>query len=143
MYCIKTALQVGKNIVDVLGSDGKANGILPDALICQFFRSELAVRGGRGVNDKALDIGYIGKQRENFQAVNKCMCLRYTALDLKSEDRRAAVREIFLIQRMVGMVGQRRMVDMFDLRMICEKFYNLFGILGMALQAQRQRFDPL
>ena len=66
-----------------------------------------------------------------------------TALDLKCEDAAAAVREILLIQRVIGMIGQRRMVDLGDLRMILQVLDDLFGVLRMTLQAQGQRLGAL
>ena len=52
-------------------SNGQPNGVWLDALVCQFRFGELAVCRGSWMDHQALYIGYIGKQREYFQAVNK------------------------------------------------------------------------
>ena len=43
---------------------------------------------------------------------------QYPALDLEGENRTAPVREVFLIERMVRMLRQGRMVDLCHLRML-------------------------
>ena len=55
----------------MLDSNGKTNGVRLNALIGKFIFAELAMRGGRRMNDKALGIGNIRKQRKNFKVVNK------------------------------------------------------------------------
>ncbi len=67
----------------------------------------------------------------------------HTALNLKRKDRRPAIREIFLIQGMIGMVGQGRMIDLLHLRMAFQKRYHLLRVFGMPFQTKRQRFYPL
>lgn len=142
-YSVKSALQVSNDIVDMFGTDRKADRVRLDALVGELFLGELAVRGGRGMDNKALDIRNICEQREDFEAINELMCFGYAALDLKGEDRRAAVWEILLIQCVVGMVGQRRMIYLCNLRMIYKELYDLFGIFGVALKPQRQCFGAL
>ena len=62
LHCVEAALQVGKDVVDVLGADGKADGARADILLGQLLLGQLAVgRGGR-VDDQALDIRHIGQQ---------------------------------------------------------------------------------
>ena len=67
----------------------------------------------------------------------------HAALDLKGKDRAAATREIFFIQGMVGVVGQTGMVDGFHLGMGSQEINDLFRILRMAFQSQRQGFCTL
>ena len=81
----------------MLDSNGKTNSVGLNALIGKFIFAELAMRGGRRMNDKALGIGNIRKQREDFKVVDKLMRLRLTALDFKCKYRTAAVRELSLI----------------------------------------------
>lgn len=42
-------LQVGDDVVDVLGADGEADGVLVDALVLQLGLAQLGVGGGGGV----------------------------------------------------------------------------------------------
>ncbi len=53
-------------------------------------------RGGR-VDNQAFDVGDIGKQGKNLQMVDKGMGFLLPTLNLKGEDRSAAIGEIFLI----------------------------------------------
>lgn len=141
--CVKALLQIGKNVVNVFSADGKADGVGLDALIQQFFFAELAVGSGSRVDHKALDIRYICQQGEDLQTVDEFVGLRLTAFDLKGKDGTASVGEIALIQSVVGIVGQGRMVDCLHLRMVLQKFHHLFCVLRMALEAQGQGLDAL
>ena len=99
-------LQVADDVVNVLRTNGQADGVGPDALIQQLLRAELGVGGGGGVDDQGLHVGHIGQQGEDLQAVDKLVGLGRAALDFKGEDGRAAVGEILLIQGVVGVAGQ-------------------------------------
>ena len=142
-YRVEAVLQVGKNVVDVLRADGKANGVGLDALIGKLLRGKLAVRCCCGMDHEALYVGNVGKQGEYFQTVDEPMGFRLTALDLKGEDGAAAVREIFSVQRVVGVLEQRRVVDPLHLRMRREEFYDLLRVFNMTLYAERERLNAL
>ena len=120
----------------MLCTDGQANGIGVNVLILQLFCCKLRMRRRSRVNYQALNIRYIGQQGEDLQIVDKRMRLFLSALDLEGKDRRAAIGEILLIQRMVRMIRQRRMVDMLYQRMRRQILYNLQRILYMTLQTQ-------
>ena len=136
-------LEVGEDVVDVLGADGQADGIGADALVGELLPGQLAVgRGGR-VDDQALDVRDVGEQGEDLQIVDELMGLGLAALDLKGEDGAAAVREVLLVERMVRVVRQRRMVDALDLRMVREEVHDFAGILRVPLKAERERLDAL
>ncbi len=78
-------------------ADGQADGIWLNALVEKFFGGKLGMgRGGR-VDNQAFDVGDIGKQGKNLQMVDKGMGFLLPALNLKGEDRSAAIGEIFLI----------------------------------------------
>ena len=64
-------------------------------------------------------------------------------LDLEGKDARAAVREIPLVERVVGMIGKRGMVDFCDLRMVLQELHDLLRVLRVALQTQGQRLHAL
>ena len=65
------------------------------------------------------------------------------ALDVKGKDGSAAVGEILLVQGVIGVIRQRGMVDLFDLRMVGKELHDLFGVLHMALDAQAQGLGAL
>lgn len=109
---VETVLQVSQNVVDVLCADGQPDGAGLDALIQKFLVGELAVGGSRRVDDQTLDIGSIGKERENLQTVDKPVGFFHAALNLKGEDGAAVTREIFFVQGVVGMVRQAGVVDL-------------------------------
>ncbi len=44
--CLECLLQIGDQVVGILGTDGQADGVLVDALVQQFLLAELAVGGG-------------------------------------------------------------------------------------------------
>jgi len=78
-------------------ADGQADGIWLNALVEKFFGGKLGMgRGGR-VDNQAFDVGDIGKQGKNLQAVNKPVCRLYAAPDFKGKDGTASVWKIFLI----------------------------------------------
>ena len=90
--------------------------------------------GGGWVDHQRLHIRHIGQQGENLQAVDKFVSFSLASLDLKGEDGCAAVGEIFLVQCVVGVVGQGWVVDLLHLGMAREELHHLFGVLGVALQ---------
>ena len=48
-----------------------------------------------------------------------------------------------MIQRMVGMIGERGMIDLFYKRMIDEVIENFLGVLRMAFKSERKRLGAL
>ena len=95
------------------------------------------------MDHKALDIGYIGKKRENIQIINKLPCFFLAALDIKGKDRSAAVREILFIKRMVRVIYEGGMVHLFYLRVICQEFHNLLCVFSMPFKPEGQGFHAL
>ena len=91
-------LQVGEDVVDVLGADGEADGIGLDALVKELLGGELGMGGGGGVDDQALHVGHVGQQGEDLQTVNELVGLSLAALDLKGEDGRRALGEVLFVK---------------------------------------------
>ena len=87
----KALLQIGNDVIDVLGADGQADGVGLDALVQQLLGGQLGVSGGGGVNHQGLHIGHVGQQGEDFQIVDELVSLLLAALDFKGEDGSAAV----------------------------------------------------
>ena len=119
--CSKTFFQISDDIINVLRANGQADGVRVDVLILQFLHGKLGMGGGGRVNDEALYVRYVGKQRENFQCVDEGVGLLHATLDVKGKDRRSAVREVLFKQRMVGMLRQGGMIDFLHLRVIGQK----------------------
>ena len=95
------------------------------------------------VNDKALHVRDVRQQREDFQAVDKLVRFLLPALDVEGEDGRAAVREILLIKLVVRAVRQRRMVDLFYLRVVLQVFDYFLRVFHVSFYSQRQCFQSL
>ena len=127
----------------MLRADAEANGRGCDVLLLQLFGSHLRMRGRIRVNHKALHVGHVGKQREDFERVDKLPCRLFIAFYLKRENATAAVGEIFIVKGVVGVRRQRGMVHAAHLRVGGEELHHLQGILNVPLHAQRQRFQTL
>ena len=102
---VKAALKVRQNIVDMLRTNGQADGVGLDALIQKLLIGQLAVCRRRGMDHQTLHIRYVRQQGEDLQTVDKLVGFGLVAFDLKGEDGAAAIGEVFLIQLMVGMPG--------------------------------------
>ena len=92
---------------------------------------------------EAFHVGYVCEQRENLERVDKFPCLLLSAFYLDGENASAAVGKIFLVEGVVGMAGQRRMIDLGHLRMLAQIVDNLEGVFYVTFYAQRQRFQTL
>ena len=134
----EACLQIGDDVIDVLGADGQADGVLIDLLLGPLLIIQLAVGGGGRVDDQTLHVRNVCQQGEDLQVVNELEGFFAAALDVEGEDGCAAVGEILLVQGVIRVIGQRGVVDLFDLRMVCQEFDHLPGVLHMALVAQAQ-----
>ena len=114
-----------------------------DTLILQFLCGQLGVRSGSRVNDKALYVCDVSQQRENLELVDELERSFLAALDVEGEDGRAAVREILLVQSVIRVLRQGRMIYMLDLRMVLEELNDLLGVLNVTLDAQGQGLGAL
>ena len=114
-----------------------------DTLILELLSGQLRVRGGSRVDDQALDVCNVCEQREDLELVDELERCILAALDVEGEDGSAAVREVLLVQSVIRVLRQRRMVDVLDLRMVLEEFNDLLGVLDMALDAQGQGLGAL
>ena len=139
----EAGFQIGKDIINVLGADGQADGVLVDLLLGQLGIGQLAVSGGGRVDDKALHVRYVGQQREDLQVVDELECFLTAALDVEGEDGSAAVGEVLLIQGVVGVVRQAGVVDLLHLGVMGQVLHDLLGVLDVAVQAQGERLGAL
>ena len=114
-----------------------------DTLILQFLCGQLRVSGGCRMDDQALNVSNICQQRKDLQLVNELKCCFLSALDIEGEDGCAAVREVLLVQSMIRVVRQRRMVHMLNLRVIGQELNDLLGVLNVTLDTQRQSLSAL
>ena len=128
----------------MFGADGQADGVWPDALVQQFFRRVLRMRGGCRMDNQRFDIGHIGQQREKFQMINPIPGVTLVSLQIESEDRSAVVRIILLIQLLLFRIpGNGRMTDILNFRAALEILQNFLCIFYLSLHAKTQCFKPL
>ena len=81
----EACLQIGDDVINVLGTDGQADGVLIDLLLGQFLIVQLAV-GGRGrVDDQALYVRNVCQQGEDLQVVNELEGFFAAALDVEGK----------------------------------------------------------
>ena len=111
---------------------------LCDVLICQFLICQLGVGRCRRVDHQRLHIGYISQKREDLKIVYEFESRFLSALDLECENACATVREVALIQLVVRMIRNRRVIDLIDFRVVSNLFYSPGSILCMPLEPQRQ-----
>ena len=83
LNCLKCLIQILDDIVDVLGTDGKTDGVWFDSLIQQFFLGALAVRGGCRMDYQRFYIGNVSQQGEQFQIVDEIFCFLCIAFDFE------------------------------------------------------------
>ena len=72
------------------------------------------------MDDQALHVCHVGQQRKDLQVIDESPRLLLTAFDLKGKDGSAAVGEVLFIQRVMGMVGQRGVVHLFNQRVLLQ-----------------------
>ena len=89
--------EVGDDIVDVLGTDRETDGRRLNAGIQQLFRTQLRMRGGSGVNDQGFHIRNVCQQREELQRFGELLRLLPRAIELKGEDRSAAIGIVLIV----------------------------------------------
>ena len=140
---LKSLIQVGDYIIDMFGAYRKADRILTDACIGQFFFGQLTVRGGGRMDDQTFNVGYIGQQREYFQIVDKPESLFASPFYQECKNRCAAIRKIFFVQSVIRMVRKRRMIDFFHLRMRIQVLHDFFCVFNMAFQTKAECFCAL
>ena len=127
----------------MLDADGEADGASADAGRGELGVVHLRVRGGRGVDDERLDIRDVREEREEFQVVDEAERRLLPAHDVKGEDRYAALREVPLVDGVIGMMRERGVVDALDFRMLREEVHDLQCVRYVPLDAQGECLKPL
>ncbi|MPN41559.1 hypothetical protein SDC9_189112 [bioreactor metagenome] len=86
----------------MLGADGEANRRWLDADIGELLLAQLRVRGGRGMDHEALDIRYIGQQREELQRFRELLRLLARSVEFEGKDRRPAVGIVSVVKLLLS-----------------------------------------
>ena len=130
-------------VVDVLGADGKSDGVRLDPLLQKLGLGELGVRRGSRVDNQRLNVRNVGKQGEYRQVVDELLCVRRSSLYLEGEDGSAAVREVLLVQLVSRLGGEGRVVYGLYLRVLAEVLNYLQRVEYVALHAQGESLQTL
>ena len=67
LHCCKGLIQVSDDIINMLSTDGEANGTAADTYISQLLISELGMGGGSWMNNQRLHISNICKEEKIFR----------------------------------------------------------------------------
>ena len=82
----EACLQISDDVINVLGTDGQADGVLIDLLFGQLLIVQLAVGGGGRMDDQALHVCNVCQQGEDLQVVNELEGFLAATLDVEGED---------------------------------------------------------
>ena len=136
-------VEIVNDIIDVLRADGQANRRRRDAGRSELLLVHLGVRRRSRMDDERLDVRDIGQQAEYLQVVDELLGRLSAALDLERENRDAAIREVLLVELMIRMIRESRMIDFRDMRVLGKVVDDLERVLNVTLNAQRQRLRTL
>ena len=112
------------------------------ALSCSSRRHLPVRRRGRMAGER-FRIAHIDQPLEQLERVVKPLPAFEPAGDAEGQERAGAAAEIFLRQRVIGIVRKAGIVDPRDAAVAAQEFGDAARILDMALDAQRHRLDAL
>ena len=90
-----------------------------------------------------LAVAEVDQPLDQLQRVVEPLAGLEAAGDAEGQQRAGAAAEIFLRQRMIGIVGEAGIIDPGDARIVAQEFGDAARILDMALDPQRHRLDAL
>src|SRR5581483_1378202 len=131
------------DVVDVLDADRETDGLRQHAGHALLLRRHLAVRRRGGMAGQRLGVADIDEAGDQLQRVVESLARLHAALDAEGEQRGGVAVQILLHQRVIGAIGQARIIDPGDARILAQEFGDLARVLDMALDAQRHRLDAL
>src|SRR5690606_34311225 len=103
-------LEVGEDVVDVLDADGEAHESRRDARLRLLLDGELAVRGGRRVDDERAHVADVRDVGVQLQGGDERLPGLAAAVELERQDRTRAARQVLLRTRVPRARGQARVV---------------------------------
>ena len=101
------------------------------------------MRRRRGVRGERFRVADVDETREELQRILERRATRAAALHAEGEDAGPAPGKIPLRQRVIGMLGQPRIVHTRDARVPLERLCDLERVVGDPFEPQRERFDAL
>ena len=112
------------------------------AFSCSLRRHLPMRRRGRMAGER-LGVADIDQPLEQLQRVVERLAGFEPAGDAEGQQRAGAAAEIFLRQRVIGIVGEAGVVDPVDARIVAQEFGDAARVLDVTLDAQRDRLDAL
>src|SRR6202022_4254034 len=94
-------VKIPNDIIQVLDSDGDPHQVLGDTGFQLLVVTQLLVRGGSGMDNKALGVSQVGQMREKLHRIDEFSAGFKAALDTERHDRSGAFGQIFLRQLVV------------------------------------------
>ena len=88
-------------------------------------------------------VAQIHEALEELQCIVEAHAGLQAAADLEGHERAGFAAQVLLHERVIGIVGETRIVHRLDARIAVQELGNLAGVLDMPLDAQRQRLDAL
>jgi enoyl-CoA hydratase len=127
---------VGDDIFLVLQPDRQPHHVGAGAGLHLLRVRQLPVRGGCGVNDERTGIADVREVREQFDIGDELDAGVIAALESEGEHGAAALRHVFLRQRVVLVVLETRIAHPGHFRPLRQPFRDIERIVTMALHAQ-------
>ena len=141
--CLNGLVEIGDDVANVLDADRQADEFGRDAGCGLLLYGELLVGGGGRMNDEGLGVADVGNERKKFEGVDELLARFVTTLDAEGDERALAVGQVFLRARVVGAGVEAGVVDPIDAGMLLKMLGDGEGILGVALEAEVERLNPL
>lgn len=143
LRCRGASFEVCEDTVGVFGPDREANRALLSALLNKLCVVELRVDRDHRVNHQVLHVCNICGQEENLQIIGKDKCPLLAALNIEGESGRTAVRGVLLIERVVRVICERRVIHLLNLQVLRQELGGLQRVLDMAFRVERQGLGAL
>jgi hypothetical protein len=115
-------LEIGDNIVDMLYADGQPDHLRSHAGLFLLLRRHLPMRRRGRVTGERLGVTHIDQPLEQFQRVVERLSGIEAAGNAESQKRAGSPVQIFLRQRVIGIVGETGIVDPCDSRIAAQEF---------------------
>lgn len=139
----KAFFKISDEVVDVLDANGKADGIRLDPRLEKFLYGKPECIAGAGWITRLLTSATFSSREKvsglsmNFH-VSAC-----SPLISRVKIEAPPFREVLLVQLVLRMSGQRRMIDLLHQQMICQIFYDFFLVLRVTFKPQGKGLDTL
>ena len=141
---LERLLEIGNDVVDMLDADGKPDHLRLHAGALEFFRRQLAMRGGGGMAGERFGVADVHQPLEELQRIVEALARLEAALDAEGQERAAAARSDICSPAHAGSCAARPMTWH---HATCgwrhRKSATRVGILDMALHPQRQGLGAL